>query len=92
MGPEFNLCCRFNSTFLRDLLDVTGVPLNDVSEVILGQVLAAGQGQNPARQVWNMLINLLINDTRNTYVNIFYYLDWLMDWWIDELINWWINK
>jgi len=33
------------------LLDVTGVPLNDVSEVILGQVLAAGQGQNPARQV-----------------------------------------
>ena len=51
VGPEFNLCCRFISTFLRDLLDVTGVPLNDLSEVILGQVLAAGQGQNPARQV-----------------------------------------
>ena len=37
--------------YFRDILETSGVPANDVSEVILGQVLAAGQGQNPARQV-----------------------------------------
>ena len=35
----------------RNVLEVTGVSGEDVSEVVLGQVLAAGQGQNPARQV-----------------------------------------
>lgn len=38
------------STVIKDLLNTTGVQAADVSEVILGQVLAAGQGQNPARQ------------------------------------------
>ena len=31
-------------------LERAGVQPNDVSEVILGQILSAGQGQNPARQ------------------------------------------
>ena len=31
-------------------LDRAGVPAGDVSEVILGQILTAGHGQNPARQ------------------------------------------
>jgi acetyl-CoA C-acetyltransferase len=35
---------------VRELLARTGVPGDQVSEVILGQVLAAGAGQNPARQ------------------------------------------
>ena len=35
---------------IRKLLERTGVRADQVSEVILGQVLAAGLGQNPARQ------------------------------------------
>jgi len=35
---------------IRGLLRRTGVPPQEVSEVILGQVLTAGCGQNPARQ------------------------------------------
>ena len=35
---------------IRDLLRKTGVSGDQVSEVILGQVLTAGLGQNPARQ------------------------------------------
>jgi acetyl-CoA C-acetyltransferase len=35
---------------IRGLLERTGVKAEQVSEVILGQVLAAGSGQNPARQ------------------------------------------
>lgn len=38
------------STVIKDLLTTTGVEPAQVSEVILGQVLTAGQGQNPARQ------------------------------------------
>lgn len=38
------------ATVIKDLLSTTGVPGDNISEVILGQVLAAGQGQNPARQ------------------------------------------
>jgi hypothetical protein len=38
------------------LLEQTGVEAAEVSEVILGQVLAAGQGQNPARQVMNHIL------------------------------------
>jgi hypothetical protein len=41
---EVRFCCQA-------LLEQTGVEATEVSEVILGQVLAAGQGQNPARQV-----------------------------------------
>lgn len=39
-----------SATVIRALLEQTGVEGGDVSEVILGQVLAAGQGQNPPRQ------------------------------------------
>jgi len=35
---------------IRGLLEETGVPAEDVNEVILGQILTAGAGQNPARQ------------------------------------------
>ncbi|MEM6940279.1 MAG: acetyl-CoA C-acetyltransferase [Pseudomonadota bacterium] len=35
---------------LKELLARAGVAAEDVSETILGQVLTAGQGQNPARQ------------------------------------------
>lgn len=35
---------------IRKLLDSCAVKADDVSEVILGQALTAGQGQNPARQ------------------------------------------
>jgi acetyl-CoA C-acetyltransferase len=38
------------ATVIRALLAKTGVAPDQVSEVILGQVLAAGSGQNPARQ------------------------------------------
>src|SRR5438874_5270257 len=35
---------------IKALLQKTGVKPEEVSEVILGQVLTAGSGQNPARQ------------------------------------------
>ena len=35
---------------IQAALEQAGVPAGDVNEVILGQVLTAGQGQNPARQ------------------------------------------
>ncbi|MFN3610428.1 acetyl-CoA C-acetyltransferase [Tepidimonas sp.] len=38
------------ATVIRALLERTGVPAERVGEVIMGQVLAAGCGQNPARQ------------------------------------------
>ena len=37
-------------TVVRGVLERTGVDASEVSEVILGQVLTANQGQNPARQ------------------------------------------
>ncbi len=38
------------ATVIRALLARTGVPAEQIGEVIMGQVLAAGCGQNPARQ------------------------------------------
>ncbi len=38
------------ATVIKGLLEKSGVPGNQVDEVILGQVLTAGCGQNPARQ------------------------------------------
>jgi acetyl-CoA C-acetyltransferase len=38
------------STVIKELLAKTGVASADISEVILGQVLTAAAGQNPARQ------------------------------------------
>ncbi|MBL4802873.1 MAG: acetyl-CoA C-acetyltransferase [Emcibacter sp.] len=35
---------------IKGLLSETGVPAEDIDEVILGQILTAGAGQNPARQ------------------------------------------
>ena len=41
---------ELGATVIRGLLERTGLGADQVGEVILGQVLAAGVGQNPARQ------------------------------------------
>jgi len=41
---------RLGEVVIRAALERAGVAPGDIDEVILGQVLAAGQGQNPARQ------------------------------------------
>ena len=41
---------ELGATVIRALLDKSGVKAEDISEVIMGQVLTAGSGQNPARQ------------------------------------------
>lgn len=41
---------ELGKTVIQQVLSSTGVAANDVDEVILGQVLTAGVGQNPARQ------------------------------------------
>jgi len=41
---------QLGATVIRQLLTDTGVTSEHVDEVILGQVLTAGVGQNPARQ------------------------------------------
>ena len=38
------------TTVIRSLMAETGIKPDDIDEVILGQVLTAGTGQNPARQ------------------------------------------
>jgi acetyl-CoA C-acetyltransferase len=41
---------ELGATVIKSVLERAGVGPNEVDEVILGQVLAAGEGQNPARQ------------------------------------------
>src|SRR5438309_7106467 len=41
---------ELGATVIRELLTKTGVKPDQISEVIMGQVLTAGSGQNPARQ------------------------------------------
>ena len=41
---------ELGSTLIKNVISETKVAPEDVSEVILGQVLGCGQGQNPARQ------------------------------------------
>ena len=41
---------KLGSAVISSLLQKTGLNTNQVDEVILGQVLTAGSGQNPARQ------------------------------------------
>ena len=41
---------ELGGTVIRALLEKSGVAGEQVDEVILGQVLTAGSGQNPARQ------------------------------------------
>ena len=40
---------ELGATAIAAALERAGVPAGDVDEVILGQVLTAGTGQNPAR-------------------------------------------
>jgi len=51
-GGAFNnvSAVDLGATVIRSLLEATGVAGDQVDEVILGQVLTAGVGQNPARQ------------------------------------------
>ena len=51
---------RLGATVIRQLLLDTGVTGDQISEVILGQVLTGGQGQNPARKA---IINAGLPDT-----------------------------
>lgn len=41
---------QLGATVIKKILETTGVPAHDVDEIIVGQVLTAGCGQNPARQ------------------------------------------
>ena len=41
---------ELGATVIKALLERTGLPNDAIGEVIMGQVLAAGVGQNPARQ------------------------------------------
>ncbi len=41
---------QLGATVIKSLLDQSGINPEDVDEVIMGQVLTAGSGQNPARQ------------------------------------------
>ena len=41
---------QLGATVIKGLLERSGLKPEQVDEVILGQVLAAGNGQNPARQ------------------------------------------
>ena len=41
---------ELGATVIRGLLARSGIRPEDIDEVILGQVLTAGNGQNPARQ------------------------------------------
>lgn len=41
---------QLGSAVIKSLLEESGVPADQVNEVVLGQVLTAGCGQNPARQ------------------------------------------
>jgi acetyl-CoA C-acetyltransferase len=51
-GGAFNnvSAVELGATVIRSLLERTGVKGEQINEVILGQVLTAGVGQNPARQ------------------------------------------
>ena len=41
---------EIGSQVIKDLIKKTAVDVSQIDEIILGQVLSAGQGQNPARQ------------------------------------------
>ncbi len=41
---------KLGSAVIQSLITKTGIKPSDIDEVILGQILTAGQGQNPARQ------------------------------------------
>lgn len=41
---------QLGASVIKSLLDDTGIDPNQIDEVIMGQVLSAGEGQNPARQ------------------------------------------
>jgi acetyl-CoA C-acetyltransferase len=41
---------KLGEIVIKNILEETKIPGNDISEVIMGQILTAGAGQNPARQ------------------------------------------
>ena len=66
---------QLGAAVIKALLQRTGVGADKVSEVLMGQVLAAGSGQNPARQasifaglpdlVPAMTINMVCGDRKS---------------------------
>ncbi|MFD1199875.1 acetyl-CoA C-acetyltransferase [Brucella gallinifaecis] len=63
MGALANvLAHQLGAAVIKALLEQTHVPADDVDEVILGQILTAGQGQNPARQA-SILAGLPVGTT-----------------------------
>ena len=59
---------ELGATVIRALLAQSGVKPEQVSEVILGQVLAAGSGQNPARQA--LIKSGIPNDVPAMTINV----------------------
>ena len=57
---------ELGAAVIADLLKRTGVSADQIGEVIMGQVLAAGSGQNPARQSDTMIVDGLW-DVYNQY-------------------------
>lgn len=49
-GLAEHSAANLGSAVIKALLETTGLPANKVDQVIMGQVLTAGCGQNPARQ------------------------------------------
>ena len=41
---------KLGSAVIKSLIDTSEIKSTDIDEVILGQILTSGQGQNPARQ------------------------------------------
>lgn len=51
MGSLKNLSAdKLGTEVIKNLIDQSGLSVEEIDEVIMGQVLTAGQGQNPARQ------------------------------------------
>lgn len=41
---------ELGAMLIKNMLEESNIPVNEVDQVIMGQVLTAGCGQNPARQ------------------------------------------
>jgi len=41
---------KLGTEVIKNLIDQSNISIEEIDEVIMGQVLTAGQGQNPARQ------------------------------------------
>ena len=58
---------ELGSAVIKNLLERTGLGLDQIGEVIMGQVLTAGSGQNPARQ--SLIMSGLAKETPALTIN-----------------------